>query len=150
MVLTKCWRNHCYEVPYSFWRLQVHCQAYSCKKKRKKVKERNRVPKVSKRVGDISCSHCQKSPKRAKLHNCNIYAECLCQSHGGYLVVGLDFVSPYKPRLVDSVSFLVVFLTHQTPAFLSPLPSLQDSQTLPNVCLQVSASASIICWVTPL
>ncbi|KAL6039944.1 hypothetical protein STEG23_016890, partial [Scotinomys teguina] len=43
------------------------------------------------------------SHKRTKLHNCDIYVECLGQSHAGFLVVGSLSVNPYEPRLIDSV-----------------------------------------------
>ena len=48
----------------------------------------------------------------------------LGQSHIGSLVVGSVSVSPYEPRLVDSVGFLVVSLTPLAPTILPP--SLQQ------------------------
>ena len=71
---------------------------------------RSRVPKVRKRVRDSPCSHCYESYNRTKLHNCDIYAEGLGQSHAGAPVVDSVPVSSYEPRLADSVSFLVVSL----------------------------------------
>jgi hypothetical protein len=38
-----------------------------------------------------------------KLHNQNIYAEGLGQTHAGSLVVGSVSTDPHEPRLVDSV-----------------------------------------------
>jgi hypothetical protein len=45
---------------------------------------------------------------KTHLHNCYIYAEGLGQTHAGSLVGGSVSVSPYRPRLVDSVGFVVV------------------------------------------
>lgn len=65
------------------------------------------------------------------------------------LIVGSVSASPYEPRLVDSVSFVVVSLTPVALSIL--LPSLLwGSQAPPNVWLWVSASVPISCWVKPL
>lgn len=72
------------------------------------------------------CSHCWESHKRTKLHNYNVYADCLGQSHIDSLVVASFSVNVYEPRLADHVCFLVVFLTSLAPEILSP-PLLQDS-----------------------
>lgn len=51
-----------------------------------------------------------------------MYAEGLDQSHAGFLV-GSVSVSPYEPRLVDFVDFLVLSLTPLTATILpSSLP----------------------------
>ena len=64
-----------------------------------------------------------------------MYAEILCQSHAGSLVGGSVSVSPYGPRLVDSVGFLVVSLTPLAPTIL-PAWLLQDSPSS-SYCLSV-------------
>lgn len=56
-------------------------------------------------------------------------------------------VSPCGFRLVDSIDLLLVSLTPLTPSILSPTPFPQDSWALPNVCLWVPASISIIYWM---
>lgn len=43
-----------------------------------------------------------------ELHNHNIYAEGLGQTHEGSLVVSLVSVSPYEPHLVDSVGCVLI------------------------------------------
>lgn len=53
-----------------------------------------------------------------------MYAEGLGQTHASSLVDGSVFVSFCEPRLVDSVSFLVVSLTPLVPRIL-PLLLLQ-------------------------
>ena len=67
--------------------------------------------------------------------------EDLGQTHTGTLIVGSTFVSPSEPWLVDSVDFLMVFLT--------PLGSYNLSSIL-QYSLWVSASAPISCWMKPL
>jgi hypothetical protein len=64
-----------------------------------------------------------RSPTR--IHNVTC-VEILGHSHAGSLVGCSVSMSPYEPRLVDSVSFLMVSLTLLVPTFL---PSLlqQDS-----------------------
>ena len=47
---------------------------------------------------------------KTELHSSNIYAEGLGQSRAGSMIVSSASVSPYGPRLVDSVGFLVVSL----------------------------------------
>lgn len=54
------------------------------------------------------------------LHNCQIYAEGLNQSHEGSLVVGSVSMSPYM-SLVDSVGCHVVSLKSLTPTILLPI-----------------------------
>lgn len=61
---------------------------------------------------------------RTKLHNCNIYAICPGESHASSLVGSPVSVNRYETRVVDSVSFYVVFLTPLAPA--NPFPSLQQ------------------------
>lgn len=54
------------------------------------------------------------------------YVEGLSQIHAGSLVLSSVFVSPYEPRIVDSLSFLVVSLFPLVSTILLPrLP--QDS-----------------------
>ena len=48
---------------------------------------------------------------KTKLHNYNIHAEGLSQSHKGSLVDTLVSLSPHGHRLVDSVCFLMLSLT---------------------------------------
>jgi len=55
----------------------------------------------------------------SQLHNCYICTEDLDPSHACSLVGGLVSVSPYGPRLVDSVGFLAMSLI---PLALSNLP----------------------------
>lgn len=61
-----------------------------------------------------------------KLHNYYICAEDLGQSLIGFLAVSSVCVSPYGPKLVDSVFVLAVSLTILPPSLLSPPPP-QDS-----------------------
>ena len=111
---------------------------------------RSRVPKVSKTVRDSHCSQLEEFPKRTKLYNCNIYAECRGQSHAGSQVDGSNSVSSCEPRLVDSVSSLVMPLILLAPTILTP-SLLKD---FPKLCLIFdceSASVSISCyWMKPL
>ena len=55
------------------------------------------------------------------LYNYNIYVEGLGQSHAGSLVGGSVSMSHYGLRLVDSVGFLMMSLTHMAPTILPPL-----------------------------
>ena len=60
--------------------------------------------------------------------------------------------SPFKtygPRIVDSISFLMVSLTSLGASICHP-PFPKIRQAPPNVWLWVSASLSISCWVKPL
>ena len=65
---------------------------------------------------------------KVKLHSCAIYAEDLRQCHTGSLVVSSITVSPYVPRFVGCVGFLVVPLTPLGPIILlsSLLPDSQS------------------------
>lgn len=56
----------------------------------------------------------------------NIHAEDLGQTHTGSFMLGLVSGSPWEPRLVDPVGFLMMSLTHLMPTTLPP-PLLQDS-----------------------
>lgn len=87
---------------------------------------RERVLKAGKRVRESLCSYCYESHKKTKIHNSNIYAEGLGQSHAGFLVVGSVSVRSYENRLVDSVDILVVSLTPLASTILPP-PLQQDS-----------------------
>jgi hypothetical protein len=58
---------------------------------------------------------------KTKLHNCNICAEGLYQSHACSLVGSSVSVSPYGPKLVDSLCFLMVSLAPLAPTILHPL-----------------------------
>jgi hypothetical protein len=63
---------------------------------------------------------------KTKPHICYICAEDLGLSRGCSLLTGSVSVSPYEPRLVDSVGFLALSLTSLAPLILLPhLP--QDS-----------------------
>ena len=55
-----------------------------------------------------------------------MYAEGLGWSHAGFLVVGSVSVSLYDPRLIGSVSYLVVSLAPLALTILPP-PLPQDS-----------------------
>jgi hypothetical protein len=55
-----------------------------------------------------------------RAHNCDICAEGLGQSNVGSMVGGSVSASLYEPRLVDSVGFLMVFLTSLSPTILPP------------------------------
>ena len=64
---------------------------------------------------------------KTKLYNCDICVQGLGQSHAGSLVGGGSVsVSPYGPKLVDSVDFLMVFLIRLAPKILPP-SFLKDS-----------------------
>lgn len=72
------------------------------------------------------------------------------QTHIDYSLVNSSIsVCLFEPRIVDSVSFLVVYLTFLDPTILTTtlhtLPLLQGSQALPNVSLWFSKSVSINC-----
>lgn len=70
--------------------------------------------------------------RRQRLHNCNIYSEGLAQSHAGSLIFGSVAMSPYEPRLVGSVGFLVMFF------ILLFLQSLSPSfQGILKLCLMI-------------
>ena len=71
-------------------------------------------------------SHTIRSPIRRPRYTTITYAEGLGHTHPGSLIVGSVSVSPYKPRLADSVAFLVASLTLLESAFLLP-PLLQNS-----------------------
>lgn len=58
---------------------------------------RSRVPKAYKRVREIPVP-AVRFHKRTKLHNCNIYAEHLVQSHAGTLAVYSVSGSSWEPR----------------------------------------------------
>lgn len=108
---------------------------------------RSRVPKASQTVRDSFCSLCQESHKGIKLHNYNIHAKCLGQSHTGSLAVGLVSVGPYESMLVFCVRNIVVSLTPLTPRLLS-LTLSHNSRTPPNIWLWFSISVFISCWIT--
>ena len=61
-----------------------------------------------------------RDPTRGPSYTTVIYAECISESHGDSLVVSSVSVSPYEPRLADSLSFLVVSLTPLALTILSP------------------------------
>ena len=48
------------------------------------------------------------SHKNSKLYNHNMYAEDLAQTHTGSMSVASVSVSPYEPRLVDSVDHVIM------------------------------------------
>ena len=75
-----------------------------------------------------------RSPTRRQLHKCNICAQGLGESCAGSLVVGSVSVSPYEPKLVDFVGFLVLSLSPLAPTILPPLVG-RIPQALPHVWL---------------
>lgn len=82
---------------------------------------RSGVPRAGKRVRDCSCSTVR-SLTRGSSYTTVTYIEDIGQSHAGSLDVSSVFLSPCRPSLVDSVGFLVVFLTLLGPTVVcSPL-----------------------------
>lgn len=57
---------------------------------------------------------------KTQLNNCYICVEGLGLSHSCCLVGSSVSMSPHKPRLVDSVDFLVVSLTPLAPSIFPP------------------------------
>lgn len=66
---------------------------------------------------------------KTKLHSCNTYAEGLDQSLEGLLVVGLISVSPFEPKLLDSLNFLGVSLATLAPKIVSPSLSCHSQRS---------------------
>lgn len=88
---------------------------------------KKKVPKTGKSVTDSPAPTVRSSAKKTKLHNLNIYAEDLRQTHTGSLIVSSVSMNFYEHCLVDFVGFLVVPMTHPTLLIL-PLPLPQDSE----------------------
>jgi hypothetical protein len=58
-----------------------------------------------------------------RLHNCYVCAEGLGQSLANFLVAGSVSLNPYRPRLVDSVGFLMVSLIDSVESYILSYPS---------------------------
>ena len=87
-----------------------------------------RDPKASNRVRDRLCSQYYGTYTETKLHIGYINVGGLGLAHVCSLFSGSVSLSPYGPRLVGSVSLIVVFLAPLAPfIFLPTLP--QDSMT---------------------
>jgi hypothetical protein len=108
-----------------------------------------RIPIAGKRVQDSPNSHSLEPHKETKLHDCNIYVGSLGHTHTGSLMVISVSLSPYEPRAVDSMDFLVVSLTCLAHTVLPP-HCLQDCPNFFCVWLWVSAFASIRFLLKPL
>ena len=83
------------------------------------------------------------------LHNCNMYAEGICQFHAGSLVDGIASGSSYELSLVGFVGFLVVPLTSLVPTTLPPL----SSTGFPKTGLMFDCGSLYLflsCWVKSL
>ena len=52
----------------------------------------------------------EESHKKTKLHNHNVYAEDLAQTHVGSVIIRSVCMSPYDPWVIDLVGFLVDIL----------------------------------------
>jgi hypothetical protein len=84
---------------------------------------------------------------KTKLHICYICVGVLGQTHVCSLVGGSVSRSPQGSRLFDSVG---LFVECPCPLASSALPRTLPQDSLSNVCLWVSASVSVSCFVEPL
>lgn len=94
-------------------------------------------PKAGNRVSDSPCSHLsQESHMKTKLHNCCICVKDLSQPHACSLVCSSVSVSPYWPRLSDTIGFLVKNRSSLRPVTSIILfPFYRTPQISPNVWL---------------